>query len=75
LLHDNCPDSDPLAVTDVSNLQLEQVASPQLAVDAKIEQREFAGAAVGRSLSLALSCQMPPGVDVKRTDLIVSRTS
>jgi hypothetical protein len=46
LLHDDRPDSDPLAVTDVSNLQLEQVAGPQLAVDAKIEQRQFAGSAI-----------------------------
>jgi hypothetical protein len=33
-------------VTDVSNLQLEQVAGPQLAVDAKVEQRQFAGPAI-----------------------------
>ena len=42
MLHDDRPGSDPLAVTDISNLQLEQVASPQLAVDAKIEQRQLA---------------------------------
>jgi len=40
-LHDDRPCSDALAVTNISNLQLEQVAGPQLAVDAKIEQRQF----------------------------------
>ncbi len=43
LLHDNRPCRDSLAVTDVSNLQLKQVARAQLAIDAKIEQRQFAG--------------------------------
>src|ERR1700722_20940997 len=32
-------------MTDISNLQLEQVAGSQLAVDAKIEQRQFARSA------------------------------
>jgi hypothetical protein len=32
---------DALTVTDVANLQLEQVAGPQLAVDAKIEEGQF----------------------------------
>ena len=40
-MHDDRPCSDALAVTNISNLQLEQVAGPQLTVDAKIEQRQF----------------------------------
>ena len=35
------PRRDPFAVTDISNLQLEQIASPQLAVDTEIEERQF----------------------------------
>ncbi len=45
LLQHDRPCRDTLAVTDVSNLQLEQVAGAQLAVDAKIEQRQFSRSA------------------------------
>jgi hypothetical protein len=41
LLHDDRPRSDSFAVTDVSNSQLNEIAGAQLAVYAKIEQRQF----------------------------------
>ena len=41
MLHDDRSCTDPLAVTEISDLQLEQIAGPQLAVDTEIEQRQF----------------------------------
>ena len=40
-MHDDRPGRDSFAVADVSNSQLNEIASPQLAVYAKIEQRQF----------------------------------
>ena len=33
-LHDNCACSDAVAVGDITNLQLDEIAGPELAVDA-----------------------------------------
>jgi hypothetical protein len=41
LLHDDGPRGDLIAMTDVANLQFHQVAAPELAVNAEIEQRKF----------------------------------
>jgi hypothetical protein len=41
LLHHDRSRGDALPVADISNLQLEQIAGTQLAVDAEIEQRQF----------------------------------
>jgi hypothetical protein len=41
LLHDDCSSSDAFAVADVSNLQLQQIAGSQLAIDSKIKERQF----------------------------------
>jgi hypothetical protein len=40
LYHDRSR-SDPLVVAEISNLQLEQISGPQLAVDTEIEERQF----------------------------------
>ena len=45
MLHDDRSRSNSVAVADVSNLQLEQIAGPKLAVDAEIEQGQFARSA------------------------------
>jgi hypothetical protein len=41
LLHDDGSRGDLVAMTDVANLQFHQVAAPELAVNAEIEQRKF----------------------------------
>ncbi len=41
LLHDDGSRGDLIAMTDVANLQLHQIAAPELAVNAKIEKRKF----------------------------------
>jgi hypothetical protein len=37
LLHDDCQCGDAVAVADVTDLQPDEIASTQLAVDAKVE--------------------------------------
>jgi hypothetical protein len=41
LLHHNCPRGYGLAVTDVSHLELYEIAGSEFAVDGEIEQGEF----------------------------------
>jgi hypothetical protein len=45
-LHHDGACSDPVAVADIANLQLDEIASPQLAIDAKVEQRQFPRSAI-----------------------------
>ena len=41
LLHDDGACRNPLAMTDVANLELDQIAGPQLAVEPQVEQRQL----------------------------------
>ena len=45
LLHADCPRGDAVAVADVADLCADEIASAQLAVDAKIEQCEISRSA------------------------------
>jgi len=38
-LYHNCACGDAVAVGDITNLQLNEIAGPELAVDAKVKQR------------------------------------
>jgi hypothetical protein len=42
LLHDDCTRSDSIAMCDVANAQLNEIAAAQFAVDRQIKQRKFA---------------------------------
>jgi hypothetical protein len=45
LLHDDSPGGDAVAVADVADLQADEIASAQLAVDIKVEWRELSRSA------------------------------
>jgi hypothetical protein len=45
-LHDDGACSDAVAMADIANLQLDEIASPQRAIDAKVEQRQFPSSTV-----------------------------
>jgi hypothetical protein len=45
-LHDDGACSDAVAMADIANLQLDEIASPQRAIDAKVEQRQFPSSSV-----------------------------
>src|SRR6266853_1374278 len=41
LLHDDCSRGNPIPVRDIADTQLHEITGSELAVDGKIEQREF----------------------------------
>lgn len=43
LLHDNRSGSNPIALDHIVNLEPDQIARAQLAIDGEVEQREFPG--------------------------------
>ena len=45
-MHHNCARRNAVAVGDITNLQLDEIAGPELAVDAKVEQRQFPSSSV-----------------------------
>ena len=45
-MHHNRAGRDAVAVGDITNLQLDEIAGPQLAIDAKVEQRQFPSSSV-----------------------------
>ena len=46
LLHDNRAGGDPTALDHIVNMEPDQVAPAQLAVDGEVEQREFPGSMI-----------------------------
>src|SRR6516225_595624 len=58
LLHDRCPVRDLAPVADFIDFELQKIASPQLAVDAQIEEGQFA------------STMFELQADAKRPDLL-----
>src|SRR5882762_11103063 len=42
LLHDNCSRGNTISVRDIADTQLHEITGSKLAIDCKVEQREFA---------------------------------
>jgi hypothetical protein len=43
LLHDNCAQRHPITLCNIANFKFDQITSPELAINGKIEESQFTG--------------------------------
>ena len=60
LLQDGCPAGDPLAVGDVADAQLHQIASALFAVDAEAEQHQLPRGSLSESVPIDKWARLVP---------------